>query len=241
MSAAVTIAELEADIRWQADQERALLRHTSAKVRRAICQSIDSYREMISDQGWPYYLKVKTGTLPIGATVDPDDGETALNWGKLDVSEFNPPVVRVYGLDLHYSGTQDELSSVSFAERNAYGSSPGKPLAYFIYDETNIGLLPPSGAAYKYTMSYLPKLPKLLNDDDEFNPGVPGGEQWVVWDVMTKLLVRDNYPDLVQASMAERDRQRVDILHQVGKLIRAFPRHKLNTRARKSARAGRVV
>lgn len=239
MSAAVTIAELEADIRWQADQERAQLRHTSAKLRRAIGQSIDSYREMVSDQGWPYFLRVKTGTLPVGATTDPDDETILLNWGKLDTSEFNPPVVRIYGLDLHYSDSQEELSSVSFSERNAYQRSPGVPQAYFVYDQTNVGILPPASSAYRYTLSYLPLASKMLNDDDEFNPGVPGGEQWVIWDVMQKLLYRDNYPDLAAAAANERERHRDQIVKQVGKLIRAFPKHKLNTRARRKAREAR--
>lgn len=238
MSAAVTIAELEADIRWQADQESATLRHTSAKMRRAICQSIDSYREMVSDLGWPYFLRVKTGQLPVGKAVDPDDLETTLRWGELDTSEFNPPIVRIYGLDLHYNGSQEELSSVSFSERNSYPET-GVPMAYFAYDQSKIGILPPANAAYTYTLSYLPQLPKLLSDEDEFNPGVPGGEQWVIWDVMIKMLYRDNYPDLVQAAMAERDRQKMEVIAHIGKLIRAFPKHKLNTRARRLSRTAR--
>ena len=61
----------------------------------------------------------------------------------------------------------------------------------------------------------------------------------MIWDVMIKMLYRDNYPDLVQAAMAERDRQKMEVIAHIGKLIRAFPKHKLNTRARRLSRTAR--
>lgn len=231
MSSALTIAELEADIRWQADVERAELRHTSATLRRQIAKSIESYREMVSDEGWPYFLTIRSGSLTAGRATDPIDPTVSYSWGELDLTSLDPPMVRIVGLDVHYGSSQRELRSVSFSERNNYSNVTGSvPTQFFIYDQTKVGLMPPPSSALKYTISYLPKLPLLLEDDDEFNPGIPGGEQWVMWDVMVKIVYRDDYPQLVQAAMMERRRLETEVRQKARRLVRSHPKRRRDTR-----------
>lgn len=227
------ISELEDMIRWQADQERAELRHTSAAIRRAANQSIQRFRELISDNGHPYYLTSQSGLMTPGNASD-DNGQK-FAWGLLDTESFDPEPVRIYGLDITVNGVNEELDAVEFRERNHYqfGNNENTiPVAFFGYDETKIGVLPPPDRAYPYTVWYLPVLPELTEDDDEFNPGVPGAEEWIIWDVMLKILNRDNYPQLIASARAERAELWADILHRARKHQRTGPPKRIDTRGR---------
>ncbi len=232
MARPVTIKELEASVRWQADYQRALLRHTSDDVRLAINNSLQRFREIISDEGYTYFLKIHNGNLPAGLAKDPDNGRDRA-WGELDISSFEPEVVRVYGIDVKINNWWNRLTAASLLERNDYqtrGDNSRYPVAFFMYDETKIGILPPSREEYEFNLLYLPLLPPLLNDEDVFNPAVPAGDEWVIWDVMLKLIVRDNYPSqygIVQSKLAELMK---DILNKAGKLQISQPLHRLDTR-----------
>jgi hypothetical protein len=233
MARNVTIAELEHAIRWQADQERAVLRHSSADIRRVTNNSIQRFREIISDNGHPYFLKSFSGTLDVGAGRD-TNGQV-LAWGILDTSVVSPEVVRVYGLDVQVNSVTAELDSVEFRQRNFYqygNYQTSIPVAFFGYDEKKIGILPPPDRAYNYTLWYLPVLPQLLADEDEFNPGIPGAEEWVIWDVMHKILNRDNYPRLLASVKLERDELMTDIQMRASSHQRTGPPKRIDTRGR---------
>ena len=109
---------------------------------------------MISDEGWPYFLKLKSGTLPVGQATDDHDTSIKHPWGELDIEGWEPGVVRIYGMDIHYNGIQEELTAVSYSERNKFSgrSSLRFPQNYFIYDQTKVGLLPApdAGLSKKY-------------------------------------------------------------------------------------------
>jgi len=231
MARAVTIEQLEADVRWLADQQEAELRHTSSDLRRAINHSIQAFREGISDNGFSYFLTEHSGTLDPGNAVSQND--TKLAWGVLETRAWDPEVVRVYGVDVTVNGSVLDLGAVSFNERNRfqyYNNESGVPQNFFGYNETTLGIVPPPNRAYNYVVWYLPALPELVNDGDEFNPGVPGAEQWIKWDVMYMLLNRDNYPRLLASVAKERQRLWDDILHRANKLQRSGPMKRLDTR-----------
>lgn len=229
------ISELEDMCRWQADQQNAELRHTSADLRRAMNQSIQHFRERISDNGHPYFLTNYCSKLTPGSAPDPAGTGAVFAWGLIDTSPIDPAVARIYGLDITVNGVNEELDAVEFRERNHYQFGNNEttiPVAFFGYDETRIGILPPPDRDYPYTLWYLPVLPELLADDDEFNPGLPGAEEWIVWDVMVKLLNRDNYPRLLPIAIGEREGLMVDILHRASKHQRTGPPKRIDTRGR---------
>ena len=231
MARAVTIKQLEDDVRWQADQQEAELRHTSADLRRAINQSIQRFRENISDNGFSYFMQDSSGTLEPGNAVT--DNGTQLTWGVLDMIDFEPEVVRIYGVDVTINGSVLDLDPVTFKERNRYqyyDNDSGTPIGFFGYDETKLGIVPPPNKPYAYTVWYLPAIEDLTDDDDSFNPCVPGASEWIVWDVMYKLLNRDNYPRLLAGVAKERGRLWEDILHKANKHSRAGPARRLDTR-----------
>lgn len=244
MAKPVTIAQLEADIRWQADQERALLRHTSSSLRRVMNQSISRYREMVSENGDPYYLTHHTGRLTPGVAASEGMTEDMeFSWGKVDLRPIQPTPVRIYGFDVHVGEARPmELDAIGFNQRNDFSDewqTTGRPLAFFGYNEHTLGVVPAPDSPYKYTLWYLPELPDLMSDEDEFNPCVPGGEQWVVWDVMHKIYLRDDYPSLVGPVLAERDRVWLDILNRISTHTRVGSSHRLDTRGKRSRNAAR--
>ena len=71
--------------------------------------------------------------------------------------------------------------------------------------------MPPPNSAYTAVVWYLPVLADLTSDSDTFN-GVAGWEEFIVWDVVTKLIVRDQYPQAFQMALAKRDEMFADIL-----------------------------
>jgi hypothetical protein len=231
MTRPIRIADLEEEVRWEADQERAVLRHTSVRVRKSINQSIQRFRELFSENS-PTFLTSWTGTAPPGAMVSPQDPTISFSWGGIDMADIEPGVVRVYRVEVHQNNETMDLSHIDFAERNDWSCRSdvlGVPSLFFIYDETKLALLPPPMSGYKITIWYLPELPSLLDDDDEFNPGVPGAEQWVVMDCCMKLMRRDKYPDAYAAFAGERATLEAEILDST-KNQRSGPAYRLDTR-----------
>lgn len=236
-----TIKELEDAVRWQSDQERAELRHTSERLRYAINQSIQRYMEMVSENGDPHYLVEHSGILPAGEA-ETEFG-TRLPWGKLDIRPVEPGVVRIYGFDVEISpGVIIELDAIGFNQRNDfqnYWTSESAPVAFFGYNRYTLGVVPAPVASYKYTLWYLPEQPMLMGDEDEWDPCVPGGEQWIVWDVMHKIYQRDNYPALVAGVVREREGVWRDILRRISTHTRVGVAHRIDTRGRRLRNAAR--
>jgi len=235
LARSTTIARLEEMIRWQADHERAELRHTSVAIRRAANQSIQRFREIISLNGHPYFLKSHKANMVPGLRVDPDSGEEEA-WGIVDTSSFDPPLVRIIGVDVKINKYQQPLNAVEFGDRNDYQSITNEsrfPIAFFGYDEDKIGILPAPSSDYPFTVWYIPQLAELTDDDDEFNPGLPGAEEWIVFDVMSKLLTRDNYP--AQFRMVEKTKK--DLMDRI--IFDASAHQRANPPMRKDTRGRR--
>ncbi len=196
-----TLAELEEDVRWQGNAEGVTARHTSARVRRAINQSIQEFRELVSDAGHPYFLRLSTDSLDVGPS-----GDHA--FGTIDISALSPAFLRAYGLDIKVCGVWTPVPPINFEQRNdwQYGtSSNGQPQGFFLFNETEVGFAPAADQAYEYKLYYLPTWTDLEDDDDTFD-GLSGCEEWVVFNAAAKLKLRDNFGEEYAAFAAERQR-----------------------------------
>lgn len=206
MARKVTLGQLEDQIRWLGDQERATLRTAAEKLRVEINKSIQAYRLMVTESGGAWFLSQHSGTFTPGKGTTDDGVEVA--WGMLDIHSVEPEVHLIYGLDVVVEGQPMELERVSFTQRNyfasRFGSDTGYPRAFFAYDGDRIAILPPPDSAYQYTLLYLPVAADLEESSDEFDPGISGGEQWIVLDVVQKIYSRDNYPRLIATTYSEK-------------------------------------
>jgi hypothetical protein len=226
-----TLTNLLADVRWQADQLGATLRNTDPDLTRALNQSIQAFREWISDNGFQYYLRPSSGVCPIGAT-------SPYAFGLLDISAISPAVVRVYGLDLTVNNVIYSLDAVTFAERNTFQgflsdtNKSGIPIAFSMYTNTGVALLPPAQAAYPYTLWYLPVGTDLTAGSDTFD-GIAGWEEWLYWDMLVKLVVRESDAAKAQIASGERERVQAAILKRSRHLQRQGPSIKRDTRGEK--------
>ncbi len=226
-----SLTNLLLDIRWQADQLGATLRNDDTSLTRALNQSIQAFREWISDNGFAYYLKSATGTCPIGAT-------SPFAFGQVSITSVSPAVVRVYGFDLTIDNVIYSLDAVAFAERNNFQgflsdtNKSGIPISFTMYDNNTIALLPPAQAAYPYTLWYLPVAPDLAAGGDVFD-GIAGWEEWLYWDVLMKLVVRESDGAKAQLAAGERERVQAAILKRSRHLQRQGPMVKRDTRSEK--------
>ncbi|HLV68330.1 MAG TPA: hypothetical protein VKY73_21080 [Polyangiaceae bacterium] len=205
-----TLQSLRDQVRWQSDTLGLDSRHSDARIDSALNQSIQRFREKVSAAGITHYLVSTTGTLTAGATAPHP-------FSVLDLSAVSPAVVRVYGLDVTIDGSRiRDLFCVPFTDRARYqdwrGPSAERPIAYAHFSTAKLAILPPPDGAYPYVCWYLPVLPDLLDDGDEFD-GVAGWEEWIVWDVVLKLCNRDQYPQAHGMAMNERELVWRDVQH----------------------------
>ena len=165
-----------------------------------------------------------------------EDGETQLAWNTFDLDSIDPNVVRIYGLDITINNSITELDWTSFTQRNRFASAQqglGPPLSYCVYDETKLALQPISNQAYNMVLWYLPEYPEITKDDDEFNPQIPGADEWVVWDALQKIAVRDNYGPLSNMAQRYKDQFMSEVNHHITSASRTGPGRRLNTRQRR--------
>lgn len=209
MSRTVRWDVLRSQIQYLADIQGLTLRHTPADLLRAANQSIQHFREKVSQTGSRNYLVPSTpGTLAVGAT-------SPYAFTVLDLSAVTPALVRIFGIDITVQGKVRPLEQIDFESRNdfqdwGYSLVTGEPVAFAIYSQSKVAILPASNGAYPYVVWYLPVLPDLVADSDTFD-GVVGWEEWVANDVMMKVIQRDQYPQLYASTAAERDRVWEDI------------------------------
>ena len=225
MARTITLANLRSLIQWQADIAGLTLRHTSASLTTAINSSIQRFREWISDNGFQYYLTHKTGTLGTGAT-------SPHVFYELDMTAFSPTVVRVYGFDVEVNGERHQLDPIDFRDRNAFqdrNNANGIPVAFTMYNDVKLALLPPPGSPYTYVLYYLPVAADLSGESDTFD-GKAGWEWWIVWDVFHSILHRDANPELLASVKMERDKIQESILRRSRSLQRVGPMGKRDTR-----------
>lgn len=209
-----SLTNLLADVRFQADQQGATLRNDDTSITRCINQSIQRFREWASEQGFPLYLTPHSGTLTVGPTAP-------YSYGTIDMSGWSPVPVHVYQLEVTVNGRVEDVPQVPFEHRNMYqqdryaslGQANGVPAGFF-RRQSELGVVPPAAGAYPYTAWYMPLLPDLVAGSDTFD-GVAGWEEWLVWDVLVKLIVRDSLPAQYQIAAAERDRLQGEILQRL--------------------------
>lgn len=206
MSRPRTLALMRTDLRWQADQLGATLRHDDASLTRIINQSIQRWREWVSEEGSPLYLTPHSGTLTVGPT-------SPYAFGTLDFSAWLPTPVHVYQLEVTVNGQVLDVPQIPFEQRNQYqgifgptptGATQSIPVGYFRYGST-LGIVPPPQSAYPYTAWYMGQSTDLATDNDTFD-GIAGWEEWLTWDCLIKLLVRDHDQAAIAAATVERDR-----------------------------------
>lgn len=215
MARNATLGQLRADIQDQADIAGLTTRHVASLLTRRINQSIQRFRERLSTEGCHHFLVSVTKTLSAGAT-------SPYPFYALDLSGESPSVVRTYAVDLTVNGQTKTLVHVPFDERTAYGNrtSPGEPVAWTNYQTRSVAIMPAPGSEYEAVVWYLPVLPDLAIDADTFD-GVAGWEDYIMWDVVCGIMVRDEHPQVYQ--MAENSKNNIfrDVLRAATKVSRA--------------------
>lgn len=211
MARNVTLSQLRTDIADQADITGAVgasSRYTPTQLNRIINQSIQRFREKISNEGATRYLVSTSSTLSAGAT-------SPYPFYVLDLSAVSPSIVRTYGLDITVNNVVRTLKHVPFTRRGEYGGPNYRdiPQAWAHYQGNKLAIFPPSNATYTYVCWYLPVLADLSADGDTFD-GVSGWEDFIVWDCLCRLIMKDQYPQAYQMASGERDRVWMDIVRQ---------------------------
>lgn len=218
MSRNVTLLQLRTDIAAQADITGAVgasSRYTPTVLTRYINQAIQRFRERISNEGATHYLVSTSSTLGVGAT-------SPYPFYVLDLSAVSPGIVRIFGLDITVNGVTRMLKHVPFNSRGDYGGALNKsiPEAWAQYQTAKLAVLPPSSSAFAYVCWYLPVLADLSADGDTFD-GVAGWEEFIVWAVVVRLIIQDQYPQAYQMAVAERDRVWSDVVRQATRVSSA--------------------
>jgi len=207
MARNVTLLQLRTDIQFQVDQVIGSSGHVqTTNVNRLINQSIQRFRERVSSEGMTRYLVSTTGTLTTGTT-------SPYPFSVLDLSSLSPALVRTYGVDLTVNTCVKTLSHIPFTERANYGgtTTTSEPQAWSHFQGSKIALSPAPDQAYTYVVWYLPVLSDLASDGDTFD-GVAGWEDFIVWDVVCRLIIRDQYAEAYQMASEYRDGIWKDIL-----------------------------
>ena len=212
-----TLTNLLADIRFLADAQGLTGRHDDTNITRLLNQSIQRFREKVSTAGINHYLVHATGTLTVGALAP-------FQFGSLDLSAVSPNVVRVYGLDIKVDNRWHSLDGVEFTHRNEFqdqtGARNGIPISFANYTTNKLAIFPPPDRTYTYVAWYLPVLADLSAGSDTFD-GIAGWEEWLYWDVLIKLVNRDQYPQVYEMAASERERVWGDVQKTSGRVNRA--------------------
>jgi hypothetical protein len=188
-----SLDDLIADLRYLADVEGAELRHSDAKLTREINQSIQRFREWVTEEGFGLYLTPYTVNLTTGAT-------SPYVWREVDLSALNPAVAHVQAVECIADGQAYDLDKVPFESRNDYLQQNGVPAAWIQYGDV-IGILPPPQSEFPITVWYLGVFVDLVAGSDTFD-GMVGWEEWVRWNSLIPLLTRDQYPGLIDNAVA---------------------------------------
>jgi hypothetical protein len=228
-----TLAQLRDDVRWQSDNEGNTARVSDARLTRAINQSIQEFREAVSDAGHPYYLQQSTGTLSVGVT-------SPYPFGALTISALSPSLLRPYGLDIQVGEMWVTVNPGNFDERNdgqidgwISGPRTGQPSKFFLFNETQLAYTPAADRAYPYILYYLPVGTDLSADADTFD-GMAGWEEWVIYNAAAKLAIRDNHTEHLAQIAAERARLLEGIMKRAPHRQRAGATTKVDIRGRRN-------
>lgn len=223
------LQDLVADVRWISDTEGATSRHTDRQIVRALNQSVQALRLMISEYS-PYYL-TSTTTASASATVS-----------LASITD----IVAIYGVDIAVSGETRELFPFQFSERNKYESSvvseTGIPTSYR-YSGGSLLIRPTPDASYTFTIWYLPTgtdMTATYNADDSIATtsssfdGIAGWEDWIVYDTAMRISTRDaGVNDNFEVLGAELARIQQRIVNDAKKRTRDKPVRRVDTRGRR--------
>jgi len=203
----VTLAQLRSDIRFQADLVGASLRHGDAQITRLINQSINRFRERVTIEGATFYLRRQEDTLSAGRP------STSVAYQELDISGYSPAPVRTFDVDLITNGEVLKLNHVPFDSRNDYGSalSPGIPAAWAHFQKDTLAFFPYPNNNFSVVVYYTPVATDLVSDSDTFD-GVAGWEDYITWDCVCRLIVRDQFPQAFQLALVQKTEIWTDIL-----------------------------
>lgn len=218
MARTVTLSNLRTDIATQADITGAIgssARYTTTQLNRWINQEIQNFREALSNEGAQHFLTHATGTVTSGAT-------SPHAYKELDLSAISPSVVRIYMVTITVNGRTKRLTHVPFQEHTEFGgpTNTSEPIAWANINTAKIAILPPPSGSYTYVVYYLPVLTDLSADGDTFD-GIAGWEEFIVWAVVVRTIVRDQYPQAYQMALNERDRRWADILRNATRVTSA--------------------
>jgi hypothetical protein len=198
-----SLTNLIADIRALADIEGATLRHTDARLTRELNQSIQRFREWVTESGFGLYLTPYTVNLTVGAT-------SPYVWREVSLAALTPALAHVQAVECIVNGQQYDLDKVPFESRNEYMQQNAQPAAWIQYGDT-IGILPPPESDYVITVWYLGVFVDLVNGSDTFD-GMVGWEEWVRWNTLITLLTRDQYPQLIDNAVARTGELKAEFL-----------------------------
>lgn len=243
MARTITIANLVSDIRYQADIEGQTDRHSDSQLKRLVNESFQELKELLSDKGYPFFLKAESGQMTSGEFT-PDSSETTIQaaFGTID---FPADAMRIYGVDITYQGRRIGLEPVDFTQRNdiqdVNGSlSNARPKGFYVYnigagsgtstDTGKIALMPAPQSTYDYTIYYLPYHVDITTDTHVFHV-IAGMDTWVKWDVVIKVWQRDQDTQPAVA-LQERERQMQRIIRIANGLVRAGPKKMVDSRGR---------
>lgn len=216
MSRLVALSQLRSDITSQADIVGATGRYPNATINRFINQSIQRFREKLSSEGATHFLVNSAGTIAAGAV-------SPFPFGVIDLTALSPSVVRTYGVDMTLvSGVVTSLSHSPFQSRADFGGPivTGEPRAWAHYQTRKLAIMPAPDHSYSYNVWYLPVLPDLVADADTYD-GVAGWEDFLVWDVVCRLIIRDQYMTAYQTATQYRQEIWADILRNATRVTSA--------------------
>lgn len=216
MSRTVTLAQLKTDIAYQADIVIGSTgRYQASNITRLVNQSIQRFRDRITQGGIEHYLVSYDSTLTYGAT-------SPYPFLMLDLSAVSPSIRTVYGFDVTIDGFTQTLQMRPFTQRDESDNIPARPRYWSQVRDGQIAVFPPPDFDYAYSVWYLPVLADLVSDSDTFD-GVAGWEDYVVWDTVCRLIQRDAYPTAYQMAESERDGAWADILRVASTVSAAGP------------------
>jgi len=198
MSRTVTLAQLKTDIAYQADVVIGSTgRYQASNITRLVNQSIQRFRDRLSQSGIEHYLVSYDNTLTVGAT-------SPYPFLLLDLSAVSPSITTIYGFDVTIDGFTQTLQHRPFTQRDESDNIPARPRYWSQVRDGKVAVFPPPDFAYAYSVWYLPALADLANDNSTFE-AVAGWEDYIVWDVVCRLIQRDAYPDAYAMASSERD------------------------------------
>lgn len=195
MARTATLLSLRTQVRERADIENATTRHTDAQLNEIINQSwADLHEELtISNED---YLVSSTTTNTVAGT---------------DTYALPATFYKLRGIFVSLGGFLEQLQPFALQQLDEYqytgGWISGAPIAYHLLG-ANLMVKPTPTGVYTLTIYFTPAPVKMTVDADTVD-GVAGWEEFVVWDSVVRVLVRDDRDASVARAEAERLKNRI--------------------------------